>query len=157
MDLPFLKPFWASDKILFSNKKDIILLYINLSESLAKTGIIDLAPLIRNLGTSGDLHASAVLRPGKRPSRTEREVGWPPELGWSFCRTEKSVTPTGIRKRDRQACSAVAITMYNKSRSKEIRLCHNDFGSMPITFNLLVAGGMPQTKGKNIERGLIYN
>jgi hypothetical protein len=40
MDLPYLKPFWASDKILFSYKKDIILLYINLSKSLAKTGVI---------------------------------------------------------------------------------------------------------------------
>ena len=32
MDLPFLNPFWASDKIFSSYKKDFILLYISLSK-----------------------------------------------------------------------------------------------------------------------------
>jgi hypothetical protein len=41
IDLPFLKPLWASEKILFSDRKGIILLHISHSDSLAKTGIID--------------------------------------------------------------------------------------------------------------------
>ena len=42
IDLPFLKQFWASDKILISYKEGIMLLYINISNILVKTGIIDI-------------------------------------------------------------------------------------------------------------------
>ena len=42
---PFLKPYWASVKILFLLKKDISLLYITLSNNFAKTDMMDMGQI----------------------------------------------------------------------------------------------------------------
>jgi len=50
------------------------------------------------MGVSDQLHAPAVLSPGKEtPPPTRQETGGAPEPVWTRCRREKFRAPAGIR------------------------------------------------------------
>jgi hypothetical protein len=52
-------------------------------------------------------HSLADSSPERNPVPAEQEAGWAPEPVWTFCRRDKSPTPTKTRTSDRPAASSL--------------------------------------------------